>query len=223
MVRGCKAFLTALVVLAGGSVAFAQEATIGAGKLEIGGFPGGGTFFIAGDKNLEPDWSVYTAGGDLTYYITSKAAVEGEFTGSIGWAQDINYKNTKVIHSQMPGVWSYMGNIVLFPGGTTGKRVPFYITGGAGLLSLQPRIPDAQFGYGTGAQCPCPGWQTFGTEDIGAGLKIFRAADAPNWGFRIDYRMLFVNSKSSAPAFFAQSKSRRAHRVYIGMLYTWKR
>jgi hypothetical protein len=35
--------------------------------------------------------------------------------------------------------------------------------------------------------------------------------------------MLFINSKSSAPAFFAQSKSRRAHRVYIGMLYTWKR
>ena len=36
-------------------------------------------------------------------------------------------------------------------------------------------------------------------------------------------RMLFINSKSSAPAFFAQSKSRRAHRIYIGMLYTWKR
>src|SRR5438093_170849 len=122
MVRGCKAFLTALVLLAGCSVAFAQEATIGAGKIEIGGFPGGGTFFVSGDDNTEVNFNVYTAGGDITYYINSKAA-----------------------------------------------------------------------------------------------------ADAPNWGFRVDYRMLFINSKSSAPAFFAQSKSRRAHRIYIGMLYTWKR
>jgi len=223
MVRGCKAFLTALVLLAGCSAAFAQETTIGAGKIEIGGFPGGGTFFVSGDDNTEVNFNVYTAGGDITYYINPKAAVEGEFTGSVGWAQDVFFKNKKVIHSQMPGVWSYMGNVVVFPGGTTGKRVPYYLTGGAGMVSLQPRIPDAQFGYGTGSQCPCPGWQTFVAENIGGGIKIFRAADAPNWGFRVDYRMLFINSKSSAPAFFAQSKSRRAHRIYIGMLYTWKR
>ena len=51
MVRGCKAFLTALVLIAGCSIASAQEATIGAGKLEIGGFPGGGTFFVGGNDN----------------------------------------------------------------------------------------------------------------------------------------------------------------------------
>ena len=161
MVRGCKAFLTALVLLAGCSAAFAQETTIGAGKIEIGGFPGGGTFFVSGDDNTEVNFNVYTAGGDITYYINPKAAVEGEFTGSVGWAQDVFFKNKKVIHSQMPGVWSYMANVVVFPGGTTGKRVPYYLTGGAGMLSLQPRIPDAQFGYGTGSLCPCPGWQTF--------------------------------------------------------------
>jgi hypothetical protein len=219
MVRGCKALLTALVLLAGCTVAFAQEATLGAGKIELGGFPGGGTFFTGGDDNTEVNFNVYTAGGGITYYVNPKTAVEGEFTGSVGWAQDVFYLNKKVIHSQMPGVWSYMGNVLVFPGGTTGKRVPYYITGGVGLLSLQSRVPTKQFGYDVATV----GWQSFVAENIGGGVKIFRAADAPNWGFRVDYRMLFVNSKSSAPAFFAHSKSRRAHRVYVGMLYTWKR
>jgi hypothetical protein len=218
MVRGCKAFLTALVLFAGGSVVFAQETAIGAGKLEIGGFPGGGTFFVGGDHNTEPNWSVYTAGGNLTYYVNPTVAIEGEATGSVGWAQDIFFHNVKVIHSQMPQPWTFMGDLVVFPGGTTGKRAPFYVTGGAGMMGIQPRVPDVQFGYG-----PSDGWKYFTAEDVGAGVKIFRASDAPNWGFRVDYRLLFINKKSSAPAFLAQSKSRAAHRVYIGMLYTWKR
>jgi hypothetical protein len=221
MLRGCKVILTASILFAGCSVAFAQEAKVGAGKVELGGFPGGGTIFKGGDNNNEVNFNVYTAGGDVTYYLNPKAAVEGEMTGSVGWAQDVLYHNTKVIHAQMPGVWSYTGNVLVFPGGTAGKRVPFYVTGGAGLISLQPRVPTAQFGYtsGTGGV----GWQRFSTENVGVGLKIFRAADAPNWGFRADYRFLIVQSKSSAPMFFAQSKSRSAHRFYVGMLYTWKR
>ena len=67
------------------------------------------------------------------------------------------------------------------------------------------------------------GTQTFIAENIGAGIKLFRGADAPNWGFRVDYRYLFINENSDAPAFFAQSMSRGAHRIYAGMLYTWKR
>ena len=106
MIRGFRAFLAALVVLAGCAVASAQETTVGAGKVEIGGFPGGGTFFIGGDDAKEVDFNVYTAGGGLTYYFTDAVAVEGEFTGSVGWAQDVTFNNTKVIHNQMPTVWS---------------------------------------------------------------------------------------------------------------------
>jgi hypothetical protein len=219
MVRGSKVFLTALVLLAGCSIASAQDATIGAGKIELGGFPGGGTFFTGGDDNTEVNFNVYTAGGGITYYLNPKAAVEAEMTGSVGWAQDVFYHNAKVIHVQMPGVWSWSGNVLFFPQGTTGKRVPFYITGGIGALSLQSRVPTKQFGY----DVDTVGWQTFTAENIGGGIKIFRAADAPNWGFRVDYRLLLINSKSGAPAFFAQSKGRTGHRVYIGMLYTWKR
>jgi hypothetical protein len=219
MIPGSKAVLAAVVLLAGCSVAAAQGTSIGAGKVELGGFPGGGTFFVGGDNNKEVNFNVYTAGGGLTYYLNQKAAVEGEVTGSVGWAQDVFFNNAKVIHTQMPTVWSYSGNLLFFPGGTAGKRVPAYLTGGIGALSLSPRVPTKPFGY----DVDTVGTQTFITENIGGGIKIFRAADAPNWGFRADYRYLMVNSNSSAPAFFAKSKRRGAHRVYIGMLYTWKR
>jgi hypothetical protein len=219
MVGASKAFLAAAILFAGGSVASAQDTTLGAGKVEIGGFPGGGTFFVRGDDNKEVNFNVYTAGGGITYYLNEMAAVEGEFTGSVGWAQDVFFNNTKVIHVQMPGVWSYFGNVLYFPGGTAGKRVPYYLTGGIGAISLQPRVPTKQFGY----DVDTVGWQTFIAENIGGGIKIFRAADAPNWGFRVDYRYLFINSNSDAPAFFAREKSRGAHRIYVGMLYTWQR
>jgi hypothetical protein len=211
--------LAAVILLAGWSAASAQEATIGAGKVEIGGFPGGGTFFIGGDDNKEVDFNVYTAGGGLTYYFTDRVGVEGEFTGSVGWAQDVHFNNTTIIHNQMPTVWSYLGNVVLFPGGSAGKRVPYYVTAGIGAVSLTPRVPTKIFGY----DVDTVGTQTFISENVGAGIKIFRGDDAPNWGFRVDYRYLFVNENSDAPAFFAKSKSRGAHRIYIGMLYTWKR
>jgi hypothetical protein len=153
----------------------------------------------------------------LTYY--ERAGGYREFTGSIGWAQDVYFNNSKLIHNQMPTVWSYSGNIVFFPGGTTGKQMPFYLTGGIGQVLLSPRVPTKVFGY----DIDSVGTQTFLAENIGGGVKIFRGADAPNWGFRADYRYLFVNENSDAPAFFARSKSRGAHRVYVGMLYTWKR
>jgi hypothetical protein len=219
MNRGIIAFLAALALIAGSSIASAQEATTGAGKVEVGGFPGGGTFFIGGDDNKEVDFNVYTAGGGLTYYFNEAVAFEGEFTGSIGWAQDVTFNNAKLIHNQMPTVWSYSGNVVFFPGGTTGKQMPFYVTGGIGLVMLSPRVPTKVFGYDVDQV----GTQSFMAENIGGGVKIFRGADAPNWGFRVDYRYLFVNENSDAPAFFASSKSRGAHRVYVGMLYTWKR
>ena len=84
------------------------------------------------------------------------------------------------------------------------------------LAKLGVSVPG---GFATTADA----FQAFIAENIGAGVKIFRGADAPNWGFRIDYRYLFVNENDDAPAFFAKSKSRGAHRVYVGMLYTWKR
>lgn len=213
-----KGFLATLFLFAAVSVAAAQEAKIGAGTIELGLFPVGGTFLVGGDDDKEVDFNVYTAGPNITYYLTERAAIEGELTVSFGMAQDVFFNRAKVLHVQMPNVWSYFGNIVFFPGGAAAKRVPFYITGGLGAVSLQPRQPTRQFGY----DVDTVGWQTFIAENIGGGLKIFRAA-APDWGFRADYRYLIVNANGDAPAFFARAKSRGGHRLSFGVLFTWKR
>jgi hypothetical protein len=65
--------------------------------------------------------------------------------------------------------------------------------------------------------------ESFLTTNVGGGAKVFRRGDARNWGFRFDYRLVMINSKSDAVAFFAQNKQRIGHRFYIGMLYTARR
>jgi hypothetical protein len=211
-----RAFVAGVMLVAGVSVAAAQE-TRGPGTMELGLFPLGGTFLVGGDDNKEVDFNVYTAGGDVAYYLTERVAIEGEFTVGFGLGQDVMFNRAQVFHVQMPNVWSYFGNVELFPGGAN-TRLPYYITGGVGAISLQSRLPTKQFGY----DVDTVGWQTFLAENIGGGVKIFRAA-VPDWGFRIDYRYLIVNAKDDAPAFFAKAKSRGGHRVYFGVLFTRNR
>ena len=213
------ACVSALIVLAVGASAAAQDAATGAGKLEVGLYPLGATFLVGGDDNKEVNFNLYTAGTNLTYYVNKRTAIEGELTISFGLAQDVVFNRTQVLHVQMPNVWSYSGNVVFFPGGTTGKQVPVYVTGGIGALSLQSRTPTGQFGY----DVDTVGFETFTAENIGGGVKIFRGADAPDWGFRVDYRYVIVNANSDAPAFFAKAKTRGGHRLSFGVLFTWKR
>jgi len=214
-----RTLATFVLCLCVASTASAQGSASGPGKLEIGGFPMGGTFFVGGDGNEEVNFNVYSTGANLTYYLTPRAAIEGELGISIGWAQDITYKNAEVLSAQMPNVWDYFGNFVWFPNGAAGQRLPFYVTAGAGAVSLQSRQPTKQFGYDTATV----GFETFLAENFGGGVKIFRGASAPDWGFRIDYRYLIVNANSDAPAFFAKSKNRAGHRISFGILYTSKR
>jgi hypothetical protein len=192
---------------------------LGTGKMEIGGFPMGGTFFVGGDDDGEVNFNVYSSGASLTRYFAQRLAVEGEFGLSFGLAQDVVYKNEDVLHVQMPNVWTYFGNVVWFPGGAAGKRLPYYVTGGIGAVSLQSRQPTGQFGY----DVDTVGFETFLAENIGGGVKIFRGPDAPQWGFRIDYRYLIVNANSDAPEFFAKTTSRRGHRISFGIIYTAQR
>jgi hypothetical protein len=210
--------LAACILVAVVRVASAQDPTPGAGKVEIGGFPMGGTFFGGGDDDGEVNFNVYSAGASITRYLTDRTAIEGELTISFGLAQDVFFRNSEVLHVQMPNVWSYFGNVVFFPGRATGRRLPYYVTAGVGAVSLQSRQPTRQFGY----DVDTVGFETFIAENIGGGVKIFRAA-APDWGFRADYRYLIVNANGDAPAFFARAKSRSGHRVNFGVLFTWKR
>jgi hypothetical protein len=219
-VRRTGVVVVALLLFAVVPLASAQDPsrTPLAGSLEIGGFPMGGTFFVGGDDDREVNFNVYTAGANITCYPTDHAAIEGELTISFGLAQDVFFRNTEVLHVQMPNVWTYFGNLVLFPGGAAGRRLPYYVTAGVGAVSLQSRQPTTQFGY----DADTVGFETFIAENIGGGVKIFRAA-VPDWGFRADYRYLIVNVNGDAPAFFARAKSRGGHRVTFGVLFTWKR
>ena len=211
-------FVAIVILLTVAAVAPAQDLAVGAGTVEIGGFPMGGTFFVGGDDDKEVNFNVYSAGANLTYYVNRRTAIEGELSISFGLAQDVFFGKSEVLHVQMPNVWSYFGNAVWFPAGANGGAVAYYVTAGAGAVSLQSRQPTSQFGY----DVDTVGFQTFLAENIGGGVKIFRAA-APDWGFRADYRYIIVNANADAPAFFARAKGRGGHRVSFGVLFTWKR
>ena len=80
------------------------QSAVGPGKLEIGVFPLGGTFFVGGDDNKEVDFNVYSFGANMSYYVTGRAAVEGEFGVGLGLAQDVVFNNKTVSHDQMPHI-----------------------------------------------------------------------------------------------------------------------
>jgi len=211
-----KVFLIVAALVASSAVASAQEpGDIGAGKLEVGGFPGSGMWWVGGDDNTEVDFNTYDFGGGVTWHMNPKVAIEGEAAFGLGISQNVNYQNAEVTRIQMPHTLTTGGNLVFFPGGSK-RRLAGYVTGGVGSLSIYSRTA-------TTLVFELPDKQTFFTTNIGGGVKIFRNGDARNWGFRVDYRIHFVNSNSDAAEFFAQSKSRTGHRFYIGMLYTLKR
>jgi hypothetical protein len=211
-------WFAALLLSGAARMAAAQDAPAGAGKVEIGGFPMGGTFLVGGDDDREVNFNVYSAGANITRYLNKRAAIEGELSISFGLAQDVSFRKAEVLHVQMPNVWTYFGNFVFFPGGATGRHLPYYATVGVGAVSLQSRQPTRPFGY----DVETVGFETFLAENIGGGVKIFRS-NVPDWGFRADYRYLIVNADGDAPAFFARSKGRTGHRVTFGVLFTWKR
>jgi hypothetical protein len=211
-----KVFLTLVSLVVCGAVASAQESgAVGAGKLEVGGFPGGGLWLVGGDDNTEVNFNNYDFGGGATWYLSPVTAIEAEAAFGLGISQNVNYRNREVHRIQMPHTLSTGGNVVIFPAGSA-RRVAGYVTGGVGTLTMYSRTA-ATLVFGLTER------QSFFTTNVGGGVKIFRRGDAANWGFRIDYRVLIVNSNSDAVPLFAQSKRRTGHRFYIGMLYTLRR
>lgn len=216
--KAFKAFLMVVVLVATCAVASAQEAGPGAGKLEVGGFPGGGLWLVGGDNNKEVNFNNYDFGADATWYANPKVAVEAESAFGLGISQEIYWQNADYNRIQMPHTLGVNGNVVIFPGGSA-KHVAGYVTGGAGTLTVLNRTAARMLLGVTGNE-------TFLTTNVGGGIKIFRRGDYRNWGFRIDYRLLMIRQNSGgggAVPWFAQSKGRMGHRFYIGMLYTLKR
>ena len=57
----------------------------------------------------------------------------------------------------------------------------------------------------------------FLTANMGGGLKWFASR---HWGVRSDYRLMLVDGKETAPAFFGRDSIRYGHRVSAGLVFT---
>ena len=209
-------FLAAVIM---SPAAYGQELPDGPIRFEIGGAPGGGMFLTGGDDDAEVNFNVYTFSAYVDYYLTQKVAVEGEYLFGNGRGQDIVFRNGLVIGQQLPFSSNFTGGLLFYPTGATGSRLPFYFSGGVGQMSLIARPTTLKVGYdpdGTNSA-------SFIVSRIGAGVKIPRRASAPNWAFRIDYRLMFVNPNDGAPAFFARDKTRTGHQLQFGISYAFRR
>jgi hypothetical protein len=211
--------LAVLAAQSAGGIAEAQEIVDTPIRMEIGGTPGGGLFFTGGDNDSEANFNVYTFSSHVDYFLTQRIAVEGEYMFGNGWGQDIVYRNGLLVGQQTPFSQTFTGGVLFYPRGTTGSRLPFYFSGGVGMMSLSARATTKKLGYDPDSN----GSEAFTVSRIGAGLKIPRGASAPNWAFRMEYRLLFINANSDAPAFFARSKTRTGHQVQFGIQYAFRR
>jgi len=58
-------WIAALLLFGSVPMAWAQDGPPGAGKLEIGGFPIGGSFLVGEDYDRQVNFNVYSAGANL--------------------------------------------------------------------------------------------------------------------------------------------------------------
>jgi Outer membrane protein beta-barrel domain len=201
--------LFVVALLTAGS-AYSQEAGLGAGRIEIGAFPGGGLVFQESGKGAEPDFANYALGGTFTLNVNRYFGIEGEAGGSLGIKQNLSTVEGVTLEEKTPNTWLYMGNAVLNPLGNDRTLVP-YAAGGVGGLTLL----DV-----TGEDAPVTGLarnETYLMGNVGGGLKWFASRHV---GLRADYRFFMVKGKDAAPAFFGV-EDRFGHRVTAGLLLTY--
>jgi hypothetical protein len=194
MTRRIANLLVGLAIV-GRGLASAQEATPGPATLEVTIIPGGATFYTSSSNG--PSFGNYNLGGTLAYNINHIVGIEGEVSGTLGVAQNLQFGGLTV-NQKGPDQVNYSGNVVV--SAPTHTAVVPYVTGGIGGLTTFQR---ANLGINRN--------ETFLTGNVGAGLKWY----APNgrWGLRGDYRFIAVRSNDDAPAFFGQ-ETRYGHRVY---------
>jgi hypothetical protein len=181
--------------VAGSGLAYGQETAPGPGTLEVTVIPGGGTFFTSSTRG--PAFGDYNLGAALTYNINKFVGVEGDVSGALGIAQDLQFGGI-TSNQKGPDQLIYSGNLVL-SAPTHSAFVPYAMGGVGGLTTFQ----RANLGINSNA--------TFLTGDVGGGVKWYAANG--RWGLRGDYRFIAVRSSGDAPAFFGQD-TRYGHRVY---------
>ena len=204
-----RKFLGALAVVLFAAVsAFAQERGVGAGRVEIGAFPGGGMIFTKTSNGNEPGFGNYALGGSFTWNVNPYVGLEGEGGGTLGVRQAFTFADRAYTNQRSPSTWMYHGNVVVNPGGSDRPLVP-YLTGGLGGTTLSPHREASLLGN--------ENYKTFLTGNLGAGVKWFAA---PHIGVRGDYRLFVVENTNTAPLFFG-GETRYGHRVQGGLVFTY--
>jgi hypothetical protein len=188
--------------------AYAQERVGGAGRFEIGAFPGGGMFFTKSSNGNEPEFGNYALGGSFTFNVNRWIGIEGEAGGTLGLNQSFSFNNTEFTDQQSPNTWMYHGNVVANLVSNDRALVP-YVTGGLGGVTLSPRGEAEMLGVND--------YKTFLAGNFGGGVKWFAT---PHVGFRGDYRLFVVKDNESAPLFFG-NETRYGHRAQGGMIFTF--
>ena len=206
MARKVVAVLAAVMLTAAG--AYAQERVGGAGRVEIGAFPGGGMFFTKTSNGNEPAFGNYALGGSFTVNVNRYLGLEGEAGGTLGVHQAFTFNNTDYTNQRSPSTWMYQGNVVVNPVGNDRALVP-YATGGLGGLTLSRHRGAPDLGISA--------YKNYLTGNFGGGLKYFVA---PHVGVRGDYRFFIVGNNNTAPAFFG-TETRYGHRVQGGLVFTY--
>ena len=205
--RKAMMILAAASLFAVGS-AHAQEVGAGAGRIEIGAFPGGGMFFTQSSNSNEPAFGNYALGASFTVNGNRWVGFEGEGGATVGVRQAFNFGPTTFADQRTPSMWSYNGNVVVNPRGSDRSLVP-YATAGIGGLTMCSCGEVGALGITT--------HETYLTGNVGGGLKWFSTR---HFGLRGDYRLFTVKNKDTAPLFFG-NETRYGHRVQGGMIFTF--
>jgi hypothetical protein len=206
IMRKTITILLAMLVLTG--TAWAQERVVGAGRIEIGAFPGGGIFFGKDTDEKGPNFGNYALGTAVTVNFNKWIGAEGELGGGIGIRQDLGFNGATLIHQKTPNMLAYNGNLVVHPIGNDRAVAP-YVVGGVGGLTLFTETAVTNLGVTTN--------ETYFAGNVGGGVKWFATRHI---GLRGDARFIAVKNKDQAP-FFGTQDNRYGARIYGGLVLTY--
>jgi hypothetical protein len=198
-----------LVLVFSASMAFAQEGGTGAGRFEVTALPGGGMFFMTSGNDAEPEFWNYVVGGAFAYNINRWVGIEGEGGGVVGLKQNLTFNGEALTDQRTPLMLGYTGNVVVAPWGSDRPYVPFALAGVGGLTMFETD-EVANLGITNNMH--------YLTGTVGGGLKWFAAR---HFGVRGEYRLMMVDGKTKAPAFFGRDEIRYGHRVSGGLVFTY--
>ena len=100
-----KVLVALAVVVFAAATAFAQEGGVGAGRIEIGAFPGGGMFFTKTSNGNEPAFGNYALGGSFTVNAIVLSGSKGKAAARLAFASPSTsaIRHTRINGRPAPG------------------------------------------------------------------------------------------------------------------------